>query len=111
MILESFNLPDFLRRFVALYVVLAMLLPTVSHATLVYTQSDQSYELMTLDSKEESEKEERQEDDTKHEKLEMQLLETDTGIYIFASEYTIIKPSDAASDYILEIPIPPPECN
>ena len=109
MILEHLNIQEFVRRFLSLCVVLAMLVPTVLHAVVIVTESEYTYDLMVLDNQEESEKEEKQENDTKNEKIEMQILSSDEHDFLCAAKHAISKPLDAASDHILEIPFPPPE--
>ena len=109
MIVPYLSIQDFLRRFLSLCVVYAMLLPTVVHALVLVTETEHTYELMLTDHQEESENKEQQEDESKDEKIELQLLNFLEPIYHYASEDVRSKPSDAASDYILEIPFPPPE--
>ena len=99
----------FLKRFLSLCVVFTMLLLTVVSATVIYTMSEHTHELMLLDHHEESEKEEQQEDDSKDEKIEMQILSSGDERFSYVSEHITYKPLDGASDYILEIPFPPPE--
>lgn len=109
MILLYPNIQNFMRRFLSLCVVYAMLLPTVVHALVLVTESDHTFELMLSDKHEESEKEEQQEEDSKNEKIEMQVLSPDKMNYTFAAEQDLLNRVEAVSNYIIEIPIPPPE--
>lgn len=98
-----------LRQIIVCFAMVALVFPTAAHAALALTEPEQSYEVMVLDQQEESEKEEQQEDDSKDEKIEMQFCNADALHISFTSEHAIYNPMDAASDYIQDIPFPPPE--
>ena len=107
--IEHILLQKIYRHILSLSVILSMLFPVVANSVTLLSDSEHDFESMALEQQEESEKEEQQEDDTKDEKIEMQILSPDDGHFPYASERAVYKPVDVASDYILEIPIPPPE--
>jgi|GEM_PF-6162676 len=104
---DNLNMLTLLKYSVSLCVVLAMLLPLAVQALDVL--SDQECQMTTMDHPEESQKEEQQEDNSKDEKVEMRLLNSHDHLFSTICERDQIRIVDAASDYILEIPIPPPE--
>lgn len=104
---NNLNLLTLLRYSVSLCVVLAMLLPLAAQAMVAI--SDQECQMMTMDQPEESQKEEQQEDNSKDEKVEMRLLSTHDHLFTTICKRDQIRTVDAALDFILEIPIPPPE--
>lgn len=103
------HIGEILGRIVALLVFCTMLFPAAMHAVAVITESEHAFELMVLDQQEESEKEEQQEDDSKDEKIEMQNCTPLTAQIPFAPEHGTFNPLDAAIDFFIEIPLPPPE--
>ena len=106
---ENIDIREFLRQAVAFCLTLSMLLPTAAQVLDILSDSAHRYQVMTLDQQEESQKEEQQEDTTKDEKMEMRYISTSDYLGTKLSRKSISKSLDGASDFILEIPIPPPE--
>jgi len=105
----SLNIQDFLKYLVSLCVVLSIMLPVAVQALDVLSDSVHNYHLMIMDQQEESQKEEQQEDNTKDEKIEMRFLSSFDLLVSSTSKYSFFKIMDGASNFIQEIPIPPPE--
>ena len=106
---EKGNIQNLIRYTVSLGLVLSMLLPIVGQALDVLSESTPEHQVMTMDQPEESQQEEQQEDKTKDEKIEMKLLSTYYNPFLYISGHNNTHRLDAGTDFILEIPIPPPE--
>ena len=109
MLVAKVNIQNILRYMVSLCVVLSMLLPIVGQAVDVLSDSVLSYHVMTMDQPEETQQEEGKEDNTKDIKIEMRVLSAYAHLFSYLSKQSLSKNLEAASDFILEIPIPPPE--
>ena len=103
------SIQDFLKYSISLCIVLSIMLPVTLQALEVLSDSMHGYQLMAMDLQEESQKKEQQEDNTEDEKIEMSIISTYNRLHSSISKHVISRTLHAASNFIKEIPIPPPE--
>ncbi len=110
---DYLNIKYFTRFLVALCVVTAMLIPTAIQAAQVIasigTQMPIEGHLMSMDYPEDSGSEEQKEDNSKDEKVEVRFLKTLSPIVAQLANPNMARGWVLGTDYIQEIPIPPPE--
>lgn len=101
------NILSFIRYSVFFTILFGMLLqPTAK--TIAFFAED-GFELVELGMEEDSDEEGSQEDDSKDEKMELQVLNSHQVNFAYLSKSSCYKVLQSLWDFDLEIPIPPPE--
>lgn len=101
------NILSFIRYSVFFTVLFGVLLQPAIKTITFFTED--GFELVELGMGEDSDEEGNQEDDSKDEKIELQILNSSQINFAFLSECSCYKVLQSLWDFDIEIPIPPPE--
>ena len=105
----NYNVQHFWKHAVSVCLVMAMLLPVAAQTLDAFSDSAYSYLLFALEQTEESQKEEQQEDNTKDHEFQVKVVSPYNQFVTYFSGHSSAWFFDMALEYVMEIPIPPPE--